>query len=236
MKKFESLLKYSKKLSVLYAEDHEELRNSTVEILSSFFTDVATAEDGLDALNTYKNYFLKENKYYDIVLTDIKMPNIDGVALIEKIYEINPQQKIIVISAHDESEYLLPLINLGIHQFIQKPIEFNKLLDVLENISKNIMNNDMIVKLSNTSFYNRSNKILTVDEKDVYLTKYEIIFMDYLSQEKGNIYKNEDIVNYYHSIEENIDPDNIRKLVSKLRKKLPNDSLESIYSVGYRLI
>jgi len=235
MKKFESLLKYSKNLSILYAEDHEELRNSTLEILSSFFAHVDSAVDGADALAFYENYFARENKYYDIVLTDIKMPNMNGVTFIEKMYKINAEQKVIVISAHDESEYLLPLINLGIDQFVQKPLEFTKLLNTLEDISKNITLKNQIVMLNARSSYDRDKKILSVNQKNVYLTKYEIIFMDFLSEEKGNIYKNEEIVDYYSSLGENMDSDNIRKLVSKLRKKLPTESIESIYSVGYRL-
>ena len=59
--------------------------------------------------------------------------------------------------------------------------------------------------------------------------------MDFLSEEKGKIYKNEEIANYYNSLGESIDITNIRKLVSKLRKKLPNQSIESIYSIGYRI-
>ncbi len=234
-KNFESLLQYSKNLTVLYAEDHAELRDSTADMMCAFFADISVAEDGAEALKAYKNYFLKENKYYDIVLTDIKMPNMDGVTLIEKIYKIHPQQKTIVISAHDESEYLLPLINLGISQFIQKPIEFTKLFDILEKVSKEIMSNDVIVKWTKTSFYNRSNKILTVEGKNISLTKYEMIFLDYLSQERGHIYKSEEIVEHYHSIGEKIDPDNVRKMVSKLRKKLPKKAIESVYSIGYRL-
>ena len=234
MDKFESLLKYSKQLSILYVEDHEELRNSTVEILNSLFAKVSFGIDGAEALRTYEEFHREENQYYDIVLTDIKMPNMNGVTLIEEIYKINPQQKIVVLSAHDESEYLVPLINLGINHFIQKPIEFDKLLDVLKDISKSIVE-ETSIKLDDLSQYDRKSKLLTVNNENVYLTKYEIIFMDILSEEKGKIYKNEEIVSYYNSLGESIDMSNIRKLVSKLRKKIPSQLIESIYSIGYRI-
>lgn len=236
MKKFESLLKYSKKLSVLYVEDHKELRESTLEVLRSFFLNVDTAEDGVDALSRYKHYFSQKKSYYDMVLTDIKMPNMNGVTLIENLYALNPKQKVIVISAHDESEYLLPLVNLGIQQFLQKPIEFEQLLEVLENISKDILSQDAMIRLNDFSYYNRKNKLLTIEEKGVYLTKYEIIFMDVLTQEQGKIYDNENIVAYYSALNEKMDAENIRKLVSKLRKKLPQNVIESVYGVGYRLV
>lgn len=236
MTKSELLLQYSKKISVLYVEDHEELRNTTAEILNNFFKKVDIAVDGSKALKTYQDFYKQEHRYYDIIITDIKMPNMNGVELVEEIYKIKPEQKIVVISAHDESAYLLPLINLGINQFIQKPIEFNQLLNVLETISKSIVNEEQSVKLDDLSYYDRRSKTLTVDDLAVYLTKYEMLFMDCLSEKVGTIYKNQEIVDYYSSMGENIDMANIRKLVSKLRKKLPEQSIESIYSIGYKIM
>jgi len=60
--------------------------------------------------------------------------------------------------------------------------------------------------------------------------------MQYLSENIGKIYSNEDIANQYELQDETLDIQNIRKLVSKLRKKLPENSLESIYGIGYRII
>ena len=60
--------------------------------------------------------------------------------------------------------------------------------------------------------------------------------MQLLTQNASKIYSNEDIANRYKGYKESIDIQNIRKLVSKLRKKLPQNSLESIYGIGYRII
>ena len=130
------LLEYTKNLSILFVEDHDQLRISTDSILKNFFKVVASAENGQDGLKHYLNY-IQENdgKFYDIVLTDIKMPKMDGVELTKNIYEINPSQALIVLSAFDESKYLLPLINLGIEQFLKKTIRFPR---VTQNFTKNI--------------------------------------------------------------------------------------------------
>ncbi len=71
--------------------------------------------------------------------------------------------------------------------------------------------------------------------QNIYLTKYEIIFLQLLTTSIGKIYSNEDIVENYNSKNESIDPQNIRKLVSKLRKKLPVNTIESIYGIGYKI-
>ncbi|MEA3369932.1 MAG: response regulator transcription factor [Campylobacterota bacterium] len=240
------LLNYTKELSILFVEDQDDLRISTTEVLKNFFKIVENAEDGNDAINKYNSY-ARENsgKYYDIVLTDLAMPKVNGLELTQSVYKINPKQSLIVLSAHDESKFLLPLINLGIEQFIKKPLDFQELLQALLNTSKKIINsadsnaadnNLEVIPLGEFCVYNKLNSSLKNNQENIYLTKYEIIFLQQLTTDIGKIYSNEDIVSNYLVENENIDAQNIRKLVSKLRKKLPKDSLESIYGVGYRFI
>ena len=86
------ILQYTKNLSILFVEDHAELRENTTEILKSFFNVVDSAEDGIIALKKYKNYYNDNSSHYDIVLSDIQMPNLNGVELTSKLYNINPSQ------------------------------------------------------------------------------------------------------------------------------------------------
>jgi len=234
------LSKYTKDLTILFAEDHEELRVHTTDTLKNFFKSVYSVTDGKNAIELYS----QNPSMYDIVISDILMPNLNGVELTQQIYKINPAQPIIIISAHDESKYLLPLINLGIEQFVKKPLDHQNLLEVLLSTSKKISNlnsqenqeSKIYIKLSETIIFNRENSSLYDNESNIYITKYEMIFLQLLTTNVGKIYSNEDIVDYYTSIEEDIDAHNIRKLVSKLRKKVPVDSIESIYGVGYKLM
>ena len=237
------LLKYTKDLSILYVEDYEELRNNVSDMLKNFFRNVTTAQNGQVALNKYRDNY-NDGKSFDIVLSDIQMPLLDGVSLTKKIYELDPKQTIIIISAYDESKYLLPLINLGITYFLKKPIDFQELFQVLLESSKKILtlktDRDQlpsnIVKFNEKSFFNKENSSLYVENKNIYLTKYEIIFLQLLCAEVGKVYSNQDIANYYNSLNEKIDAKNIRKIVSKLRKKVPENTIESIYGIGYKLI
>jgi len=230
------LLAYSKNLHLLLAEDHDDLRESTAAILQNFFKEVDAVKDGEEALSLY------ETKEYDIILTDIRMPKVDGVSLVEAIYQKNPQQKIIVLSAHDESKYLIPLLNLGIEHYIKKPLDYQELIHVFYNVARKIVvtqdssESDKIVHLNSETLFDKEKKILTKSGEIVYLTKYELIFLDILIQQVSKIYSNEEIVAMYQAMSEQIDAQNIRKLVSKLRKKLPSEVIESIYGVGYRLI
>ncbi len=237
------LIKHTKKLSILFIEDHEELRIQTTKILKKLFDTVDTFTNGQDALNQYINYNQENLRYYDAVLTDIRMPIMDGIELTEKIYKLNQSQVIIVISAYDETKYLLRLINLGIEQFIKKPVKYDDLLKTFLNISQKSLHNSqdkplniMETKLDKDTIYSKNTKSINKNTLNIYLTKFEIIFIELLLKSLGKIYSNEEISLHYTSLDEIIDASNIRKLVSKLRKKLPEGSLESIYGIGYKLI
>jgi len=233
---------YTKKMTILFVEDHEELRADTTDILKSFFKTIDSCSNGKEALEKYLKYKEDNSSTYDIVLSDIQMPIMDGIELTKRLYEINPSQTIIILSAYDETKYLLSLINLGIEQFIKKPIDYQELLGTFLNASKKITQNYVkgenttTIELSNNFTYDINSKSLNNGTKNIYLTKFEIIFIELLTSNLGKIYSNEDIVLHYSSLEENIDSANIRKLVSKLRKKLPQDCLESIYGIGYKFI
>jgi putative two-component system response regulator len=112
-------------LKVLYVEDDRDLRENTTRLLTSFFTNVTSAENGQVGLDKYRE------GSYDIVITDINMPVINGVKMSQEIKASNKKQVIIVISAHDEAEYLLDLINMGVDNFILKPLDIGQFLEVL---------------------------------------------------------------------------------------------------------
>ena len=77
----------AKNLSILYVEDNEALRNKVSILLKKFFSKVDTAKDGIVGLEKFKQY------HYSIVVTDIKMPNMDGMTLSKHIKHIQPDSK-----------------------------------------------------------------------------------------------------------------------------------------------
>lgn len=234
------LLKYTKELTILFAEDHKELRESTSEILQTLFKEVSSVSNGKEALELYKS----DSKRFDIVLSDIQMPYINGVELVDSIYTINPNQTIIIISAYDDSKYLLPLINLGIAQFIKKPIDEDELKTAFMRVSKKLKTSNIdtsnesskVIKLDESYTFDKEKNLLNHNDNNISLTKYEIIFLQLISDNVGKVYANENIVDHYKSVNEKLNIENIRKIVSKLRKKIPENSVESIYGIGYRLL
>ena len=126
------LLEFSKPLHVLYVEDDINIRDNYTKLFSEFFASLDCADDGKEGLEKFKT------KTYDIIITDINMPRMNGIEMIQNILATNPEQNIIVTSAHDESHYLLELIDLGIESFLIKPIDFSKMTFILKRCCKRI--------------------------------------------------------------------------------------------------
>ncbi len=128
------LKKYASECSVLYVEDDELIRTQTANFLGRFFPNVILAEDGQIGLSKYKK------QKFDVVITDINMPHLNGIEMIEAIKEINYEQIILVTSAHNDSEYLMKLINLHVMRFILKPFDNKQFLYVLYKIVEELSN------------------------------------------------------------------------------------------------
>ena len=84
--------------------------------------------------------YKKHNKPYDLVISDLNLPNKNGIALSKNIIKINNEQAIIIISAYNEKEKLQQLINMSISSFLLKPIEINKMTKILYNVCKETSN------------------------------------------------------------------------------------------------
>jgi len=130
----QELLEQDSKLSILYVEDNDFVRESTMDLLDVYFDDIDIAYDGLDGLNKYKEYYETHGEFYDIVLTDINMPKMNGIEMIENIHKLNDRQNIIVLSAHNEPDNLLRLIDLEITNFILKPIDIDRFQKVFVHV------------------------------------------------------------------------------------------------------
>lgn len=132
--------KYTKELNILYVEDNSELREETSELFEEFFNSVTVAFNGQNGIELYTQYKADTNKYFDIVITDINMPHKDGIEMIQDIKKINAEQSVIVISAYNDSDKIINLIQLGIANFVIKPLKSSELLQMLYETSKTIVN------------------------------------------------------------------------------------------------
>ncbi|WP_321469995.1 response regulator transcription factor [Halarcobacter sp.] len=234
------LKKYTRDLNVLFVEDDIDFRKEFSELLQDIFPKVTTAVDGIDALNKYKDYNNSTGKYYDLIISDIKMPNFDGVQLVDSVYKINDKQLIIILSARNEFEYLLPLVNLGIHQFFTKPIDYNYFLNDIFKLCNqiyhtNLNKDDGILRINESLIWDKNKKKLIQDDKAIDLTKNEIRFVDTILNNNGKICTVDELINiiWYEEFDLNPDISHLKSLIYRLRKKVPGLHIKNIYGMGY---
>jgi len=122
---------------LLYVEDHDELRESMGRIFENIFESVEFGIDGADGFEKYKKS-LDENKPFDLVISDIEMPTMNGLEMCSKIREELSEQKFIFLTAYGDSNYLLKGIELGVDGFLIKPLKTEQMHDTLTKVCKSL--------------------------------------------------------------------------------------------------
>jgi DNA-binding NtrC family response regulator len=112
---------------ILVIDDEKSIRDTLKEILEYEEHRVDLAADGDEGLSLFN-----KNKY-DIVLLDIKMPQKDGIEVLEEIFKINYEIPVIMISGHGNIDTAVESIKKGAYDFIEKPLDLNRLLVTIRN-------------------------------------------------------------------------------------------------------
>jgi YesN/AraC family two-component response regulator len=141
---FKLVHEYTKDLTILYVEDNESLRLSTQKVFDNFFKQVDIAIDGDDGLEMYLNHRKEFGSYYNLVITDISMPVMDGVQMSKEILTHNSTQSIIFVTAHNESSYLLEAIKMGASGFLIKPLKIDEFANMLYKVCQAISDRKMV--------------------------------------------------------------------------------------------
>lgn len=114
-------------MKLLIIDDEKSIRNTLKEILEFEGHEVELAEDGVEGLDK------ATSANYDVIFSDIKMPNMDGMELLDKLAETNIDSSVIMISGHGSIDSAVECIKKGAFDFIQKPLDLNRILITLRN-------------------------------------------------------------------------------------------------------
>jgi DNA-binding response OmpR family regulator len=133
---YKLLVAQTRQLTLLYVEDDDTLREVTADLFRKFFALVDVAANGQEGLDQYKRYHKNTHDYYDVVITDLMMPMMDGIEMASEIRHILWNQIIVMISAHSEREHFIKLLEMGVDGFILKPMDHEKLLGALYKAGK----------------------------------------------------------------------------------------------------
>ena len=185
-----NLKDFIKTLNILYVEDEVSAREIFTKILKRFFNTVDARENGLEGYIAFKEKHLKNEKY-DLIISDINMPKLDGMEMLEKIREIDSLVPVVFITARHEADVLLKAIELQISDFIIKPIDFDGITKVVNNASEKLfLKNTLLRKNTELELYLKTIEqmafIIKMD-MDLNITYINDIFSNSIDCETSNI-------------------------------------------------
>ncbi len=120
------------KLSLLYVEDNPDARSSTLLILEQFFQDIDIAVDGQDGFEKF------QAGQYDLIMTDINMPRLNGIEMIRLIRKIDMAVPVLVLSAYNDQNFFTDGIKAGIEGYLLKPIDIEQFIDIMSRVIERI--------------------------------------------------------------------------------------------------
>ena len=119
-------------MKILIIDDERSIRNSLKEILMDEGYDVDVAENGVQGLT------MVEKEKYDVIFCDIKMPEMDGIEVLDKLIQMGVDAAIVMISGHGDIDTAVECIKKGAFDFIQKPLDLNRILITIKNATEKV--------------------------------------------------------------------------------------------------
>ncbi len=215
-------------MKILLIDDEEFTRIELGGFLQDEGYSVITASDGLEGITTF------ENIQPEIVLTDVKMPKVDGFTVLKKIKAQKPETRVIILTGHGDEEMVIRALKEGANDYIKKPINLNYLSESMTRASESIKS------LKRTTFNASSvvniNQVLKIDNNldtiyavTNYITNLNHVYFNKASCEKIKLALIESLRNSIEHGNLEIDYDEKNKLLEEgkfneeLKRRLNND-------------
>jgi len=219
--------KLSKDLKVLIVEDEPKLAQLLKDAIGSYCYSVILATDGNEGFQKY----LKVKP--DIIITDIMMPNLNGLDMTIKVKELDENIPIIILSAFAEQDKLLKAIDIGINKYFIKPFDPDELIEHIEKIALKLNKKKSIILEDGFSF-NNNTKSLYKNDKLVKLTKREKLFLELLLSNNNKVLTLENIKSTLWT-KEAVSDERIRTFVRRFRTKCSKNLIKNVSGQGYIL-
>lgn len=224
---------------VLLVEDEEEVREILAFYLNTVFDEVQVAEDGEVGLQTFKAY-AKDNRFFDVIVTDIQMPNKNGLEMIEEITAIHEEQKFIIVSAHKNEEYLFKSINLNVMSYFVKPLEVKSIMEILKKVKSKVLEDKSkgvapigLITINETYTYNTQTNTLYHGDEAIDLSKKETLLLQGLLEDMPRIKSKEELKLFIWN-DVNTSDVTLRTVIKRVKDKIKeNDFIVSKKGKGY---
>ncbi len=220
---------------VLLAEDEKDARDILTFYLNNLFDTVDIVKNGEEGYRLYKKT-LTSGDSYDLVITDIKMPKVDGLSMIEKMTKLNKNQKFIIVSAYKDEEYLFRAIGLNIAGYFVKPLDIDKMMELLKKIKEDMLKDKKslnFIRLNDTYRYDKDSRSLYRNNENIKFSKKESLLIETLINNIDKIISNEDLKKSVWG-DKDVSDSTLRTTMKRVKDKIKdNDFIISRKGLGY---
>jgi DNA-binding response OmpR family regulator len=215
------------KQTILLLEDNIEFANNFCKTLEIEFQTVFHAK------NLHEASFLYETKSIDIIISDIKVQEENGLEFIRKVREHDKTTPIIILSAHKDEAFLFQAIGLNILSYELKPLSYQSFKQLLLLMQDTLGKNQHFL-LQEETFYNSLTKEILYKKQSIALTKKEILFIELLLKDTQKIFTQTEIQEYVWE-NQDMSESALKNFLMRFRKKVPTKFILTINGLGYKL-
>lgn len=218
------------KYTIALVEDEEDLNKLIQTYLKKAGYNVIPFFNGKDALNNI-------NTKVHLWILDIMLPNnISGYDIIKEIRKNNEMMPVIFTSARDKDLDKIIGLELGSDDYITKPYSPKELVLRINNIIKRVYSNELNKIKYNDYTINLEKRMVLLNNKEIILTTLEFDLLNMFLQNKGKSFSRDEILSKvwgenYYGTDRVVDD-----LIRRLRKKMSDLNINTIYGYGYRLV
>ena len=216
-------------MRILVVEDDTNLNRQLKEALTEAGYAVDVAFDGEEG------HYLGDTEPYDAVVLDIGLPQMDGLSVLEEWRRAGKTTPVLLLTARDRWSDKVQGIDAGADDYVAKPFHMEEVLARIRALVRRaagLASNEIVA--GSVRLDARSGKV-TVDGQSVKLTSHELRLLSYLMHHKGKVISRTELTEHLYDQDFDRDSNTIEVFVGRLRKKLPEDCIQTVRGLGYQI-
>ncbi len=217
-------------MRILVVEDDTNLNRQLKEALTEGGYVVDVAFDGEEG------HFLGDTEPYDAVILDIGLPQMDGLSVLEEWRRAGKTMPVLLLTARDRWSDKVQGIDAGADDYVAKPFHMEEVLARLRALVRRAAGHaSNEITAGPVRLDARSGRV-TVDGQAIKLTSHELRLLSYLMHHKGKVVSRTELTEHLYDQDFDRDSNTIEVFVGRLRKKLPEDCIQTVRGLGYQIV
>lgn len=217
-------------MRVLVVEDDENLNRQLVTALTDAGYVVDSATDGEEG------HYLGDTEPYDAVVLDIGLPHMDGISVLEAWRREGRSMPVLLLTARDRWSDKVHGIDAGADDYVAKPFHMEEVLARIRALVRRAAGHASNEITAGPVRLDVKAGRVTVDGQAIKLTSHEFRLLSYLMLHKGKVISRTELTEHLYDQDFDRDSNTIEVFVGRLRKKLPEDLIQTIRGLGYQII